>query len=128
VDKVGVIGGNFWDIPVTLPMPCNTFFIGSIRGGDEANSICISFVPTNRPRGFAFPGDGTEKMFNMKMNSNIAGPGPNYYGLLRFGVSVQNVFFSIGSENGNLSRYSIGCCNDIGDDKKGFRIRGGLYF
>lgn len=122
VDKVGVVGGSFWDIPFQLPFPCNTFFIGAIKTGDEANSIMMSFILQNKPRGFSFSNlTGTEQLFPMT-SSNLA-IGPHLYSVLTFKEPSQLVYFNIGSENGNLSRYSIGCVGSTG-----FKIKGGLYF
>lgn len=123
VDKTGVIGGNFWDIPVQLPFPCNTFFIGSIRSGDEANSLWMSFMPTNKPRGALFTAmTGQEQVFPLN-GSQLILAAPHTYCVLRFKDVQNTVYFHMGSENGALSRYSVACAQGFD-----INIRGGLYF
>lgn len=126
VDKVGVIGGEFYDILTLLPAPCNTFFIGSIRAGDESNSILMSLVPLGLPRGFAFSGfRGTEQVWYLTANPQVLPglQGPHYYSVLHFHETFNQVYFHIGAENGNLSRYSIACLNT----DESFSIHGGIY-
>jgi len=123
VDKVGVIGGNFWDILFNLPAPCNVFTIGSIRSGDEANSLWMSLVPTNKPRGALFTAmSGQEQIFPLN-GSQLILAAPHTYTVLKFKETVNQVYFHMGSENGALSRYSVMCAND---DR--FKLTGGLYF
>jgi hypothetical protein len=118
-----VIGGSFWDILTPLPAPCNTFFLGSVKTGDEANNIAMSLTPLNKPRGFAFTAlVGKEPIFFLTTPSFVTGP--VWRAVIRFAEPVEQVYFHIGSENGNLSRYSIGCINT----DKAFKLTGGLYF
>lgn len=122
VDKAGVIGGNFWDIPVVLPFPCNTFFLCSVKAGDEANSIVMYLQSLNKPRGFLFTSlNGNEPLFYLN-TTNIILAGPVYRGVIRFREAITSFFVAIGSENGELSRYCIGCSND--DE---LNLRGGIY-
>lgn len=123
VSKLGVVGGNYWDIPISLPFPCNTFFIGSIKEGDEANSLYMSFMPTNKPRGTSFATlTGQEQIFPLNP-AQLLLSAPHYYGVLKFKEASNLVYFHMGQENGELSQYSIGCV--VGTD---FDIKGGLYF
>lgn len=122
LSKQGVIGGSFWDILVQLPFPCTTFFIGSVVAGDEANSLWMSFIPLNKPRGTPFTSmTGQEQVFPLIGNQLVIGP--HYYSVLRFKQPSNLVYFHMGSENGHLSRYSIGCLVD-----RDLQISGGLYF
>jgi hypothetical protein len=124
IDKVGSIGGNIWDIPVQLQRPCNTFFIASVKSGDEANTLAMSFIPMNKARGTSFVSGltGQEQLFFMKC-TGVEGGTPFYFGVLKFKEAVQQLYFHMGTENGEASRYTIGCV--AGTD---FDIRGGLYF
>jgi hypothetical protein len=120
-DFVGLIGGSIWDVPITLPFPCNTFFIASIRSGDEANSVAMYFQPLNRPRGSAFTSlNGTEQIFYLNTTNIVTGP--FYRSVIKFKESVTQFFLAIGTENGGASRYTIGCTND-----KELKLTGGIY-
>ncbi len=120
IDKTGVFGGNFFDIPVALPFPCNTFFIASVQSGDEANSIIMYFNALNYPRGFPMTTlNGNEQIFWLTSFDAI---GPLYRTVIRFKEKITNFFVAIGSENGHLSRYCIFCTND--DE---LSVRGGIY-
>lgn len=125
VDKVGVIGGEFYDILTALPAPCNTFFIGSVLNGAESNSILMSLAPLGLPRGFAFSNfRGTEQVWYLTANPQVLFPnGPHYYSVIHLSMPVNQVYFHIGAENGTLARYSIACM--LTDEQ--FSIHGGLY-
>ena len=120
VDKVGLIGGDLFDIPVVAPFPCNTFFVASIRGGDEGNTLIMYFNKLGYPQGTDFTTlKGSEQIFYFFSTLTL---GPFYRSVLRFSQPVTNFFVALGTENGNASRYCIACTND--DE---MTLRGGIY-
>lgn len=120
VDITGIIGGNIFDLPQQLPFPCNTFFLESVRQGDEANSLIMYFQKLNLPRAFSFATfSGNEPIYFLTSNRTT---GPVYRTVLRFKEPVTNFFVGIGTEDGVGSQYCIGCTND--DEME---IYGGIY-
>jgi hypothetical protein len=121
-DGTQLIGGSIWDIPFTLPFPCNAFFLASVQSGDEANSAIMYFTPLQKPRNFSFNLlSGTEQIFYLN-NAQILLGGVIYRGFFRFKEPVTSFFAAFGSENGHISRYTIAATND-----PGFELHGGIY-
>jgi hypothetical protein len=119
-DFTQAIGGNIWDVPFALPFPCNTFFISSVKGGDEINSLILYFKALGYPLNFPFTTlKGNEQIYYL---NSVLTTGPVYRTVLRFKDPVLNFFLAIGTENGHASRYTIGCTND--DE---LELTGGIY-
>lgn len=121
-DFRALIGGNLFDIPVSLPFPCNCFFLASISQGGESNSLVMYFNKLNYKQGTSFVTNwqGLEQVFYFNVGQQAAGQ--NYRSVIRFKEPVTQFFLAIGTENGSGQRFTIFATND--DE---LELSGGLY-
>lgn len=120
LDLRPLIGGNIFDLLQTLPFPCNTIFLASVQGGDEANSLAVSLVPTGIPTGTSFTAlTGNQSLIFLTSNLTT---GPFYRTVIRFKEPVTRFFLHIGGENGHFSRFTLLCTND-----EQLELVGGVY-
>ena len=117
-----LIGGSLSDIPVHIPIPCTTFFLASVKSGNENDSIIFHTKPSNLLRAKINLGPTpTGFVPFIAMTSNQAG-GSTYRTVIRFKKPIQDFLLDIGTEVGQGPTFTI-CC--VADDA--MRLNGGIY-